>query len=104
MRKIIAGKTYNTTTASMVCDISGNCSDRGNFRYDDTQLYRTPNGRFFVAGHGGPLSRWAVSTGQNSWSGGSGIEAIDADEARELVERHGEPDVYADLFGEPEAA
>jgi hypothetical protein len=103
MRKIIAGKVYDTDTAELICDISGNISDRSNFGFDDTGLYRTPNGRFFVAGHGGPRSRWAQSTGQNSWSGGSGLKPIETTDARELAEQFADEATYTRLFGEPEA-
>ena len=102
MRKIIDGKTYNTETATFVCDVSGNVSDRGNFHYDSTSLYRSPKGQFFIAGHGGPLSTWAVSTGQNSWSGGEGLRLVEADEARAMCERHAKPETYQEYFGEPE--
>src|SRR4051812_48422368 len=54
MRKVIDGKVYDTSTSEEICDISGNISDRSNFHYDDTRLYRTGKGAFFIAGHGGP--------------------------------------------------
>ena len=89
MRKVIDGKRYDTETAEQVCDVSGPHScDRGNFRWDDTYLYRTPRGRWFLAGRGGPMSRWA-SYNCNTYGSGSGLNAIDADEAREFVERYG---------------
>jgi hypothetical protein len=102
MRKIIDGKTYNTETAAHVCDVSGPVSDRGNFHYDRTDLYRSPKGQYFIAGHGGPLSCWAVKTGQSSWSGGDGLRLIEEEEARALCERHASAEVYQEFFGEPE--
>jgi len=104
MQRVIGGRKFNTETAKFICDISGPETDRGNFRYDSTYLYRTAHGRYFIAGHGGPLSRWRQSTGQNSWSGGEGIEAIDEAEARALAERHMWADNFEKVFGPVEEA
>lgn len=106
MRKIIDGKRYDTTTAVEICDVSGSGGhlSRTDFKWEDTTLYRTPRGRFFVAGEGGPMSRWVVSCGNNSWTGGSGLMAIDECEARELVERFGSAETYEQTFGVAEAA
>ena len=84
MKRVIAGRVYNTETAVEICT-----QDRCHSDFSDhtTTLYRTRNGNYFVAGEGGPQSRWSRSCGQNSWSGGSGLEAIDADDAREFAER-----------------
>lgn len=86
MQRIINGKRYNTETAEEIAhDWWGGGND---FRHYDETLYRTPRGNFFLAGSGGPLSRWARSTGQNSWSGGSGIEPMTEEEARTWCEEH----------------
>jgi hypothetical protein len=102
MRKVINGKVYDTETAEHVCDVSGNISDRGDFHYDSTGLYRTRIGQFFISGHGGPRSQWAVSTGQNSWAGGNGLRLVEEDDARALVERHADDETYVRVFGAPE--
>ena len=85
MKRIIDGKRYDTETAECLADIS-RCGDRGNFRWDDTYLYRTKNGRYFIAGEGNAASRWAHRYDDGMRGPGSGIAAIDADEARELLE------------------
>jgi hypothetical protein len=102
MKKIIDGKTYNTETATFVCSVSGRISDRGDFGFDDTGLYRSPKGQFFISGHGGPRSLWGVTTGPSSWSGGEGLRLVSEDDAREMCERHAKPEVYQEFFGEPE--
>lgn len=102
MRKVIDGKTYNTETAAEVCDISPTGVYSGDFRYEDTRLYKSPKGTFFIAGEGGPMSRWAQPEGQNGRRGGSGLYVIDTDEARSLCERHGSVDEFVAAFGEPE--
>jgi hypothetical protein len=99
VKKIIDGKRYNTSTATFVCDCSPSGFYRGDFRFEDTSLYRTPRGGWFLSGHGGPMSRWSRSAGLNSWTGGEGIQPLDADEARSYLERHGDPDDVEKFFG-----
>ena len=98
MKRIIDGKRYNTETATEVADVSPRGFYRGDFRWEDTDLYRTKNGRWFLAGEGGPMSRWARSAGLNSYSGGEGIHVLDADEARALLEQHGETEEIEKYF------
>jgi hypothetical protein len=85
MRRVIDGKVYDTIKANLVCELSSS-HNYGDFGWHETALYRTAKGRFFVAGAGGPRSMWAKPGGQNSWSGGEGIRAIDEDEARSHME------------------
>ena len=85
MRKVIQGLIYNTDTAAEVCRVP--CSlARTDFGWHRTTLYRTPRGRFFVAGEGGPLSRWGEKVAGNNWVAGSGLQAIGQAEACELME------------------
>lgn len=103
MRKIVDGKVYDTKTATVVCDISPNGGfGRGDFAYEETRLYKSPRGAFFLSGAGGPLTRWAVPEGQNGHRSGSGLYVIDIDEARSLCERHGTSEEFIAAFGEPE--
>ncbi len=102
MRKIIDGKAYDTTTATVVCDISPSGFSRGDFEYEESYLYKSPRGRFFIAGTGGPMSRWAQAEGQNGRRGGSGIEVLDEAEARGFCERHGSAEEFEAAFGVPE--
>ena len=102
MRKIIGGKVYDTDKASLVCDISPIGLYQGDFAYEDTSLYKTSKGTFFIAGEGGPRSRWAQPDGTNGMRSGSGVALVDEDEARALCERHGTEQAFVDAFGEPE--
>ena len=88
MKRIINRKRYDTETATEVLDISGPYSDRGNFRWDDTYLYVTKSGNWFISGRGGPMSRWRRQTG-DGWCDGDGLVAISPDEAREELENRG---------------
>ncbi len=101
MRKIIDGKVFNTDTATLVCDVSPSGFYRGDFRWEDTGLYKSPKGQFFLAGEGGPMSRWAQAEGQNGRRSGSGIELVSDDVARHECERYGTPAQFAAAFGEP---
>jgi hypothetical protein len=99
MKRIIDGKRYNTDTATEIADVSPSGFYRGDFRYEDTKLYRTPKGRWFLSGEGGPMSRWAQSAGLNSYCGGAGLHVLDDDEARALLEQHGETEAIETYFG-----
>jgi len=102
MKQVIDGKSYNTETAKELAHASwGSPSD---FHHWDETLYRTRKGAFFIAGGGGPMTRWARSTGNgNERSGSTGIRVLSEDEAREWIERHAN-DQYEAVFGPvPEA-
>jgi hypothetical protein len=99
VKAIIDGKRYNTETATRVCDCSPRGYFRGDWHWEDTNLYRTPKGRWFLAGEGGPLSRWARSYGQNARQSGEGIHPLDADDARDMLERYGDADDVEEYFG-----
>lgn len=101
MQRIINGKRYDTKIAEMVCDVSPNYNST-DFRYEDTQLYRTKNGRWFLAGNGGPRSRWYHDTG-NGYSSGDGLVVIEASHARELLEQHDALDALEKHFAVEEA-
>ena len=102
MKKIINGKIYNTDTAAFI----GNhqYANMGDFHYEDTDLYRTPKGAFFVHGTGGAYSRWSKPCGSNGMSGGHGIQALTPTEALEWCESSGiDVDVIAQYFAVEEA-
>lgn len=103
MKKVIEGKLYNTATADEICDISPSGFYRGDFRYEDTRLYRTKKGSWFLAGEGGPLSRWSRSVGQNGSSGGEDIRPLTVDEAREYVEQYCDAETVQEYFTVDEA-
>ena len=86
MKRIIDGKTYNTETATKVCD-TGNDLGVTDFGHEDSALYVTKKGAFFIVGNGGPMSRFARAESQNSWSGGSGMIPLDRGEAFEETMR-----------------
>ncbi len=88
MRAIINGLRYDTDKAALVGEASYNGS-RTDFQWWEAGLYKTPrSGRFFLAGRGGPMTRWAKSIGNNGRTGSSGIAPMSLDEAREWAERY----------------
>jgi len=99
MKKIIDGKRYDTDTATRVCDLSPRGFYGSDYRREDTWLYRTRLGNWFMAGEGGPRSRWAQPYGQSGSTSGSGLRPLDKETARELLERYGDEDDVEMYFG-----
>lgn len=99
MRKIIDGKVYDTATAKLLCDISVPGLHSGDFEWDDTGLYWTQKGTYFVSGCGGPRSRWAESPRPGEYRSGDGLYIIEAADARDLCELHCTVSEYEALFG-----
>ena len=88
MKAIINGLRYDTDKATLIGEASHGYS--GDFTRWEAGLYRTPrSGRYFLAGAGGPMTRFARrGPGQNERQGSSGIQQMDAAEALEWAEEH----------------
>lgn len=100
MKKIIEGKLYNTDTAKeMGC--WSNMADYRNFSWYRETLYQKRTGEFFLHGEGGPMTQYARTIDQNSWSGGEKIMPLSFDAAREWAEKCLDADEYAQIFGMP---
>ena len=97
MKQIINGKRYDTSTAELIN--SYEYSYPRDFNYVYEQLYRKKTGEFFIAGEGGPLSKYRQSCGQNEWSGGSRIVPLSFEDAQMWVEEHCSADRYEEIFG-----
>ena len=87
MKAVIDGITYNTETASKIA-YSSKEFGANDFRHVEESLYRTEDGRFFLAGGGGPMTRYSRPAGDRQ-SGGSGIVVLTPDKARNWCESHG---------------
>jgi len=98
MKKIINGKRYDTDTAKEMASWSNNRSYR-DFGWCSETLYIKRTGEYFLAGEGGPMSRYAESTGSNSWSGGEAIRPMSEAEARDWAEQHLGGEKYEAIFG-----
>lgn len=99
MKKIINGRSYDTETAREVASW-GNAGGWNDFGHLEETLYQKKNGEFFLFGEGGPMTKYAVSTGQNTWSGGSKIIPLSYNSAREWAEEKLSADEYESIFGE----
>lgn len=98
MKKIINGKLYNTETAKSL-----GCHSNGRTWRDHTYccetLYIKRTGEYFLHGEGGAASRYAVSCGQNTWSGGETIEPLTYENAKNWAEKNLDADEYIAIFG-----
>jgi len=99
MKKIINGKVYDTEKAKQVAFYSNAGSWRDFQHYEET-LYLKRTGEYFLFGEGGPMTRYARSEGQNSWTGGERIEPLTYAAAKEWAEEHLDGDEYEAIFGE----
>lgn len=98
MKKIINGKKYDTDTAKEVGS-HWNGTDPRDFSWYQETLYEKRTGEFFLYGEGGPMTRYAVSCGQNEWSGSARIIPLDHEAARKWAEKHLSADEYESFFG-----
>lgn len=97
MKKIINNKVYDTDTAVLI----GNWNnDRHGFDYCSEYLFRKRTGEYFIHGVSGAMGRYAVSAGQNSWTGGEKIIPLDYDHARSWAEKNLTAKEYEAEFGE----
>lgn len=86
MKAIIDGLRYDTQRAERVATHeSGHPPD--DFHYIEETLYRTENGRWFLHGRGGAMTRYSESVG-NGWKGGSELRPLTPDEAMAWLEQH----------------
>ena len=98
MKKIINTKVYDTDTAKELASWS-NTSDPRDFSYVSETLYRKRTGEYFLWGEGGPQTKYAVSTGQNWWSGGEKLIPLTHESAQKWAEEHLDGDEYEAIFG-----
>lgn len=100
MKKVIQGVLCDTSTAKYL----GKASYLGvrDFAHWSEELYRTKSGKYFLYGEGGPSSRYAVTIGQNEWSGGEKIQLLSRETAMKWAEEYLDGDEYLAAFGDPE--
>ena len=101
MKKIIAGKVYDTETAQEMGSWA-NTGDTRDFHRIEETLYRKRTGEYFLHGEGGPLTQYAETVGQNQWSGGERIMPVSLAEAKAWAEKRLDGDEYEKIFGIPD--
>ena len=98
MKKIIKNKVYDTDTAILTATYSSS-DDCGSLAHFEESLYRKKTGEFFLFGSGGAMTRYAVSTGLNSWKGGEKIIPLDYSAAQAWAQEHLDTEDYERIFG-----
>lgn len=98
MKKIIKGKLYDTDTASRLATWDNNLTWK-DFDFCEESLYRKRTGEYFLLGCGGARSKYSVSCGNNSWSGGESIIPLSFKAAIEWAQEHMPADDYMAEFG-----
>ena len=101
MKRIINRKMYNTETAKLVDTAASGARDSFDAYYWIEHLYKKRTGEYFIAGEGGALSRWR-EVYSDGFTNGWGIKPLTDEEARDWMEKYGDPDVYIEEFGEPD--
>ena len=98
MKKVINGKTYDTTTATRLgwWSVGEFVTD---LNYSAETLYRKKTGEYFLHGEGGAMSRYATAQGPSSWGGGERIMPMSPEEARAWAEEHLTGEEYEEVFG-----
>jgi hypothetical protein len=86
MKAVIEGKLYNTETAEEIASYDNGLGTRDFKNYDES-LYVTKKGNFFLAGSGGPMTKYARPRG-NMTGGGSTIFSLSKTEAFEWCQNH----------------
>lgn len=94
--KVIDNKRYDCRTAKLLLETDRNA---GSFSYVHEALYRKKNGEYFLAGEGGPQSKYSVTVSANEWRGGEKITPLTEEEARTWVADHFDGNEYEALFG-----
>ena len=100
MKRVVKGKLYNTDTAT--CIGSYEYSNAGDFCHVCEELYRKNNGEYFLAGKGGPKTKYREQVSTRGWSSGEKIIPMTIDEAKDWAEEYLSIDTYIEEFGEPE--
>lgn len=104
MKKIINGLRYDTDKATLVGEfnnIGAGASSTTDFQYWEAALYKTPrSGKYFLAGEGGPMSRFGSQHDQNTRGWGEKIMPMDKQEAFEWAQRFLEPGIVEIEFAD----
>lgn len=98
MVKIIDGKRYNTETATEIAHFWNGLSTQ-DFRNVSETLYVTKKGGFFLAGEGGPMSKYSQPCGDMT-GGGSDVIPLTKDEAYQWCEKYADSDVIEQYFSD----
>ena len=99
MKAIIKGKRYNTDKAQLVAKYD-NILGGSDFNYLCEKLYQTEKGNWFLAGEGGPMTKYARHVGNGNKSGGSKITPMTENDVIEWLEEHDHTEILEAYFPE----
>lgn len=103
MKKIINGLRYDTDKAVEV----GSCDNgipTNDFSHWSATLYKTPrSGKFFLAGHGGPMTQFARYYADGTRSGGENLIPMSDKDALAWAEQYLDADTIEEYFDINEA-
>ena len=102
MRQVIDGKVYDEDTATRIGgadNIGTGVASWSDFHAWSAALYRTPRGRYFLAGEGGAMSVFSWPSGDGR-TGGRAIIPMDKEQALEWAERNLDSGLVEDEFSE----
>ena len=97
MKRIINGKKYDTDKSEEIANYR-NTGDRGDFKYCEETLYRSPKGNWFLYGQGGAMSKYATRHVDGGASSGEAIVPLDEHDAYQWLESHGETETIERYF------
>lgn len=86
MKYISDGLVYDTDLSTEIGTADPGAP--GTFHACSETLYRTPNGRYFLEGEGGPMSRWRKPAFEGGWTGGRGMRVLSEQDALRWAEQH----------------
>ena len=100
MKKVINGKSYNCETAKEIAYARSDCG-KSDFSWWEETLYKKSTGEYFLAGEGGPMSRYSQASGSNSTIAGSAIVPLTLGEMQLWLEEKSDHDTWVAILGEP---
>lgn len=102
LKKIINGKTYNTSTASLLSTYAYD-KTRDEYAWQWEYLYQTRSGAFFLVGEGlsGYTPFGALLPGTNDYIRGHALLPLEVHQAKKWLEIRDCVEDYAEIFGMP---
>jgi len=98
MKQIINGLRYDTKTAQLIAEWS-NGYNPNDFNWVAEDLYKTKKGTYFIAGQGGPSSKYSQQCG-NGLCGGEDVQKVTVSQAFDWLEEKGCIDAIEKEFGD----
>ena len=96
IKKIINRKAYDTKKAELIYEYENN-HEISNFQWLVESLYRTKKGECFLAGEGGPLTKYRKIS-DDDYTYGDGLEPISVDTALEWLKQFGDTETIERYF------